>query len=88
MNAAIFEALAPGGSLVVVDHRAAPGSGPEVGETLHRIDEGLARRELLMAGFQLAAEADFLANADDPRDQAFFQIDYPTDAFAHRYVKP
>ncbi|MFQ5697667.1 MAG: class I SAM-dependent methyltransferase [Myxococcota bacterium] len=88
MNRAIFEALAPGGSLVIVDHRAQPGSGVEVGETLHRIDEGLLRRELLSAGFQLAAESEFLANPADPRDRPFFKLDFPTDAFVHRYVKP
>jgi len=88
MDAALYASLAPGGSLVVVDHRAATGSGEEVGHTLHRIDEQLLRRELLAAGFQLADEADFLANPDDPRDAPFFEREAPTDAFVHRYVKP
>ncbi|MGE4607030.1 MAG: hypothetical protein AAEJ52_09850 [Myxococcota bacterium] len=87
-NAALFASLVPGGSLVVIDHRAPPGSGEEVGETLHRIDEGLVRRELLAAGFQLAAESDFMANQSDPRDLPFFKMEIPSDSFAHRYVRP
>ena len=88
MNSALFASLVPGGSLVVVDHRASHGSGEEVGETLHRIDEGLARRELLAAGFQLAAESEFMANSADPREMPFFKMEIPTDSFAHRYVRP
>jgi predicted methyltransferase len=87
-NAALLASLAPGGSLVVIDHRAAPGSGEEVGELLHRIDESLVRRELLEAGFHLAAEADFMANPADPRDAPFFKMEIPSDSFVHRYVRP
>ena len=87
-NSALFASLVPGGSLVVIDHRAPPGSGEEVGETLHRIDEGLVRRELLAAGFQLAAESEFMANEADPRLEPFFKMEIPTDSFAHRYVRP
>lgn len=88
MNARLFAALEPGGSLVVVDHHAKPGAGPEVAETLHRIDAALLRRELEAAGFQFAAEADFLRNPEDPREQPFFEMDEPTDAFVHRFVRP
>ena len=87
-NSALFASLVPGGSLVVIDHRAPQGSGEEVGETLHRIDEGLVRRELLAAGFQLAAESEFMANEADPREMPFFKMETPTDSFAHRYVRP
>ena len=88
MNRALFASLVPGGSLVLIDHRALPGSGEEVGETLHRIDEGMVRRELLAAGFQLAAESDFMANEADPRDEPFFKMEIASDSFAHRYVRP
>jgi predicted methyltransferase len=88
VNARLFEALVPGGSLVIVDHRALPGSGEEAGNTVHRIDEALLRGELLAAGFLLAAEGDFMANPEDPRTEAFFRMEGPTDTFVHRYVKP
>ena len=88
MNAAIFRVLRPGGAFVVVDHSAKPGSGEEVATTLHRVDEQLVRTEVEAAGFRLVAEADFMRNPDDPREQPFFKLDVPTDAFVHRYVKP
>ena len=75
-------------NLVVIDHRAPEGAGEEVGETLHRIDEGLVRKELLAAGFMLAAESEFMANPADPRDAPFFKMGTATDSFAHRYVRP
>ena len=88
VNAAVFEALRPGGSFVVVDHHAVPGSGEEVAKTLHRVDEQLVRSEIEAAGFRLVDEGDFLRNPDDPREEPFFELDMPTDAFVHRYVKP
>lgn len=88
MNARLFAALEPGGSLVVIDHHAKPGSGPEIAKTLHRMDAALLRRDLEAAGFRFAAEADFLRHPDDPREQPFFEMDGPTDAFVHRYVRP
>lgn len=88
MNANLLAALEPGGSLIVIDHHAKPGSGPEVAETLHRIDEAMLRRELEAAGFEFVADADFMRNPDDPREKAFFDMKEPTDAFVHRYRKP
>ncbi len=88
MNASILKALRPGGLLIVVDHSAKPGAGEEVGESLHRIDEDMLRSELEAAGFRLAGEAGFLRNPADPREQPFWDMEMPTDAFVHRYVKP
>jgi predicted methyltransferase len=89
MNQAILSALKPGGSLVIVDHVAKPGGdAKEIAETIHRMDPALLRSELEAAGFTFAAEADFLRNADDPKTEAFFKMDGPTDGFVHRYTKP
>ena len=88
MNAAIFAALRPGGALIVIDHCAKPGAGEEVGESLHRIDEDMLRNEIEAAGFRLDDEADFLRNPADPREQPFYEMEMPTDAFVHRYLKP
>ena len=60
----------------------------ETADTLHRIDEAVVRRDLESAGFVLEATADFLANPNDPRDAPFFNMEAPTDAFVHRWVKP
>jgi predicted methyltransferase len=68
MNAAIFRALKPGGVYVIVDHSGRPGTESREVQTLHRIEESVVRAEVGRAGFTLAAEADFLRNADDTRD--------------------
>lgn len=68
MNANIFAALKPGGSLVIVDHSAKPGEGVTVVKTLHRIEESVVKDELTKAGFVLDAEAGFLREPTDTRD--------------------
>lgn len=88
MNQRLFNALKPGGHLVVLDHSAKPGTGISAAKPLHRIDEAVVMNELRQAGFQLEQESDFLRNPSDPRDQAFFDMQIPTDKFALRFVKP
>jgi predicted methyltransferase len=87
MNKSLFNALKPGGHLVVLDHSAKEGSGVSDAKTLHRIDEKVVRTELEQAGFKLEKEGDFMRNPDDPRDQAFFNMKTQTDKFALRFVK-
>jgi predicted methyltransferase len=88
MNRHLFEALAPGGHLVVIDHSAQAGSGLRDTNTLHRIDEAVVLAELQAAGFVLEERSPFLQNAADPRDQAFWDRKEPTDRFALRLVRP
>lgn len=88
MNRRFFEALKPGGHLVVIDHAAKPGADIGVGKTLHRIDEAVVRREVEAAGFALEAQSDFLRNPADPREKPFFRMDQATDRFALKFVKP
>ena len=88
MNRRLFEALKPGGHLVVLDHSAKPGSGISVAKSLHRIDEKVVLDEERQAGFKLEEEGNFMKNPADPRDQAFFNMTMPTDKFALRFVKP
>ena len=87
---ALFDALKPGGVLVVVDHLAAEGAGPEVANTLHRMDRQLALDTLTAAGFVLEEESDLYARPDDPRDANVFDpsIQGATDQFAWRLRKP
>jgi len=88
MNRRLFDALKPGGHLVIVDHAARAGTGTADTRTLHRIDEAVVRRELQQAGFVLEAEGAFLRNPADPRDQTSSDSKIPTDKFALRFVKP
>jgi predicted methyltransferase len=88
MNRKLFDALKPGGHLVVMDHSAKDGSGIADAKSLHRIEEKVVMDELQTAGFKLEKEGQFLRNPDDPRDQPFFKMKIPTDKFALRFVKP
>jgi predicted methyltransferase len=93
MNQAVHRALRPGGVYGIVDHSAAAGSGVRDVETLHRIDEAVVRREVEAAGFQLAAESDFLRNPDDARDwsaspRTAGERRGTSDRFVLKFVKP
>ncbi|RJY09748.1 class I SAM-dependent methyltransferase [Aurantiacibacter aquimixticola] len=86
----LFDALKPGGTLVVVDHLAAEGGGAEAANTLHRMDREMAMRLLTDAGFELEAESDLYARPGDPRTANVFddEIRGRTDQFAWRLRKP
>ena len=88
-NRAVFEALKPGGRYVIVDHRAADGSGTGDAQSLHRIDPATVRKEVEAAGFALAAESAMLANRSDPHSIKVFDasIKGETDRFAYRFEK-
>ena len=88
MNKRLFDALKPGGRLVIVDHAARTGTGISDGKTLHRIDESVVRSEVQAAGFVLDAEGSFLRNPADPRTETSSDSKIPTDKFALRFVKP
>lgn len=63
--AAIYDSIKPGGVLGIVDHAASSGVSTEVANTLHRIDPGIIRRDMVQAGFVFEAESDILRNSDD-----------------------
>ena len=88
MDRRLYEALKPGGHLVVVDHSAQPGSDIGVGKTLHRIDQAIVLNEIRQAGFVLEAEGQFLHNPADTRDFSSGDGRMLTDKFALRFVKP
>ena len=88
MNRALFDALKPGGVLVVADHSAQPGAGVSVAKTLHRIEESTLRSEIEAAGFKLVAEGDFLRNPADMRDAIVFRPQTPVDEFVLKFQKP
>ena len=88
MNRRLFDALKPGGALIVIDNAAAKGSAFTATKTLHRIEEAAVVEEVTGAGFVLDARSDYLHVAADPRDQPFFKMDgKPDDKFALRFVK-
>ena len=88
--AALYAALKPGGTLLVVDHSAAPGAGLAAANTVHRMDRAAALAALTSAGFVLDAESELYSRPDDPRTANVFDpsIRGQTDQFVLRFRKP
>ena len=88
MNKKLYDALKPGGYLIIIDNAAKDGSGLSATNTLHRIDEAAVVAEVTKAGFAVDATSDYLRVKEDPREQAFFKMEgTPDDKFAIRFVK-
>jgi len=82
----VFEILAPGGVLGIIDHAGGVGNDAE----LHRIKEELVIDAAVAAGFELDATSDLLRNPDDDRTTNVFDpaIRGRTDRFVLRLRKP
>jgi predicted methyltransferase len=93
MNKAVYAALKPKGSYVIVDASALPGHGIADAKRLHRIEQASVESEVEKAGFSLAATAEFLRNPGDTRDwssiprQAGDRVG-TEDRFVLRFTKP
>jgi predicted methyltransferase len=89
-NRAVFAALRSGGTYIVLDHVAAPGSPPDVTDTLHRIEPAVVRREVEAAGFRFVGESKALANPNDPHTAGPFNpaIQGRTDQLIYKFRKP
>jgi predicted methyltransferase len=85
LNRKLFAALRPGGTYLIIDHKAEDGSGWRDAATIHRMGVETIKQEVLAAGFELALDSNLLANPKDDRsvmvfapgergttDQAFF----------------
>jgi len=88
MIKAFYDALKPGGELVVGDYSAKPGAGTSVVQTLHRSDEALVRSEIEAAGFKLIDHGDFLHVPGDARDAHSHSAAQPVDIYLLKFGKP
>jgi predicted methyltransferase len=88
MNKAFYDALKPGGELVVGDYSAKPGAGTSVVQSLHRSDEALVTSEIEAAGFKLIDRADFLHVPGDARDAPSHSSAQPVDIYMLKFRKP
>ena len=90
VNVAFFQALKPGGILLIIDHVAAVGSGLRDTERLHRIDPVSVRHEVESAGFVFEGELTVLRNREDDHTLSVFDaaIRGRTDQFVFKFRKP
>ncbi|MET0273333.1 MAG: methyltransferase [Phenylobacterium sp.] len=89
-NRAVYKALKPGGTFLIVDHVAEAGSGMRDTDTLHRIDPAIVRKQVTAAGFIYEGESRVLRNPkDDHRLDVFNKaIRGHTDQFVFKFRKP
>lgn len=89
-NKAVFAALKPGGTYVVLDHAGAPGLDAAGIRAVHRIDPAQVRREVTAAGFVFDGESRAVRNPADPKTANVFDpaIRGHTDQFVLRFRKP
>ncbi len=85
-----FKLLKPGGTFMVIDHKAKPGRGLADTDTLHRVDPAKVREIVEGAGFKFAGESRVLDNPADPLDIPVFAkaIRGHTSQFAYKFIKP
>ncbi len=90
VNKRLYDALKPGGVLLIIDHAAAPGAPIETADSLHRIDPAVVRREVEAAGFKFVGENNAVRNPADPKTASVFDpaIRGKTDQFVYKFQKP
>ena len=90
LNKAVFAALKPGGTYIVIDHVAEAGSGQRDTDTLHRIDPATVKQQVTAAGFEYVGESGVLRNPNDAHKVKVFDksIRGHTDQFAYKFRKP
>jgi len=90
LNDAVFKMLKPGGTYIVIDHAAAPGTTLAQTRELHRIDPALVKQQAAAAGFEFVSEIDVLHNPEDQYELEVFdpRVRGKTDKFALKFRKP
>ena len=89
-NAAVFQALKPGGTYLIVDHADARGAVPAATGGKHRIDPAVVKSQVLAAGFRFVGQSAVLANPADDHSKAVFDpaIRGRTDQFVFKFRRP
>ncbi|HRW29014.1 MAG: class I SAM-dependent methyltransferase [Alphaproteobacteria bacterium] len=84
------KALKPGGIMAVIDHRAIDGSPSSTGNTVHRIDPAIVKRDMAKAGFELVGELDILQNNTDDLSKSVFDesVQGKTSRFILKFRNP
>jgi predicted methyltransferase len=86
----IVRALKPGGRFLIVDHDAAPGTGKDSAQKLHRIEESFVRKDVESHGLKYAGKSDALHRDGDDYGVIVFdpEVRGKTDRFVLVFEKP
>ena len=90
-NARLFQALKPGGGVLIIDHYGVPGMDSRAqADKTHRIDAAVVMADMARAGFRFAGSVPILEMAgDDPAKLVFDpSLRGKTNRFYYRFVKP
>jgi len=90
-NARLFQALKPGGVVLIIDHYGVPGMDSRAqADKTHRIDADVVKANMARAGFRFAGSVPILEMAgDDPAKLVFDpSLRGKTNRFYYRFVKP
>ncbi len=84
-----YEALRVGGTLIIIDHAARPGSTREEWGPLHRIEEQWAKSQLEANGFAFNTQLNVLRTPGDDHSLDIWKqkVFHKTDRFIHKYHK-
>lgn len=87
---AVFAALKPGGTYMIVDHEAPAGTSDADIAKIHRIERTKVISEVTAAGFKLVDEGNFLRRSDDDHTIQVEdkRIQGKTDQYALKFMKP
>jgi predicted methyltransferase len=90
-NARLFQALKPGGVVLIIDHYGVPGMDSRAqADKTHRIDAAVVMADMARAGFRFAGSVPILEmTGDDPKKLVFDpSLRGKTNRFYYRFVKP
>ncbi|WP_156254577.1 class I SAM-dependent methyltransferase [Sandarakinorhabdus oryzae] len=90
-NARLFQAMKPGGVVIIIDHYGVPGMDSRAqADKTHRIDADVVKADMARAGFRYAGSVPILEMAgDDPTKLVFDPaVRGKTNRFYYRFVKP
>ena len=90
-NARLFQALKPGGVVLIIDHYGVPGMDSRAqADKTHRIDADVVKANMARAGFRFAGSVPILeVTGDDPAKLVFDpSLRGKTNRFYYRFVKP
>ena len=89
-NARLFEAMRPGGLVIIIDHVGRGGDTRAIVDKVHRIDPAVVKADMAKAGFKFIGESPLLHMTGDDPDKLVFDpaVRGKTDRFFYKFKRP